>query len=124
MSSNESPTENAPIVTLQKVASVSDEDVNREIQRIWAQLQADPAVRRSIAAEAGVSEELLVGPSPPFTAGSPGSNYDVATAVAIFVGEAAVKALIASAMAGIWKQVIWPRIRNKFGAKLEPDKDD
>lgn len=104
------------IVTLAATAAVNDEDVAAALQDIWENLRSNPSAR-SEAARAGFRMDDQISP---FRVEREGAQFGVGETILVFLASEAAHAVIGELVDFAWKKLFWPRLEQRFGARLSP----
>ncbi|MEJ0073935.1 MAG: hypothetical protein WDO17_00560 [Alphaproteobacteria bacterium] len=94
--------------------SVSPDDFNRELDKLWAQLTTDPGLQED-AADAGIDvEKLPRGKRRDLISVKVPAHFDVVTGAVITIVLAPVAKKI---LIDLWSKLLLPRLERKFGLK-------
>ena len=106
------------LVRTLKVDATDTRQIQEQIVHSWHEIIADPAIRKK-AIEKGLDPSILDGRNPPFTAERPGDQFGISGAVLIWLSGVAAEHFVGKGVDWLWDDVIWPRIRQKFGNKVK-----
>lgn len=90
--------------------SVSPGEVNDVIAEVWSYLCAHPELARRVQ----LGPEQLANSYPPFSANRDEGQFGVAETILVSV----VGAIAKDSLEGVWTTYIWPKLKSRFGAKL------
>lgn len=100
------------------VHGVTDTDVQEAIESLWQALRTDPAAGKAMV-EAGIDPALVVAISrPPFDAHAAQAQFGIASTILVSVTAGVLTHISKNSLDLLWDKVLWPRLRQRFGAKL------
>jgi hypothetical protein len=106
-------------ITALRADAVDHNDVNREIEKLWPQLVDSGEVQRE-AAKAGMDASKFPRGKVPFVAIRPEGQFLVAETLLIAAATGATTEAGKVTLHALWDNLIWPRLRRRFGEQLEP----
>jgi|SRR4051812_47832505 hypothetical protein len=95
------------IIKFRAAKSVTTDEVKALVDQVWAELREQPTFKKQYP-------DLAKGPSP-YAYSRPVNQFGVAEAIAIAV----VSGLLKDAVVGIWKEFVWPALKQKFGKDVD-----